>query len=137
MSGLTGGCLCGAVRYEVSGAPVAARLCYCRVCQYLACGGPAANIQLRAADVSLTGELKDYCSVADSGNAMRRRFCPECGTHVTSASSARPDFLVLRVGTLDDPEQGRPQMAIWTSRAPQWMCMDPGLPKFAEQPPTR
>ena len=135
--GFTGGCLCGVVRYEVKGAPVAMRLCYCRVCQYFACGGPAANLQLRAADVSLSGPLKDYRSQADSGNSMCRRFCAECGTQVASTSSGRPDLLVLRAGTLDNPAGFQPQAAIWVSRAPAWVCMDPELPNFAEQPPPR
>lgn len=135
--GFSGGCLCGAVRYEVTGEPVATRLCYCRVCQYLACGGVAANMQLRAEDVRITGALKEYRSVADSGNAMSRGFCPECGTHMVSRSSGQPGFLVLRAGTLDETARYRPQLAIFTSRAPEWMCMDPELPKFAEQQPTR
>lgn len=64
------------------------------------------------------GELKDYASRAASDNIMHQRFCPKCGTPVTTQSEARPHLLTTRVGTLDDPEIAKPVMTIWTkSRA--------------------
>ncbi len=81
---ITGGCLCGSVRYEASAAPLITRFCWCRVCQYLATGNAAVSACLRSDAVSVTGETRDFASVADSGARMHRRFCPTCGTQLFS-----------------------------------------------------
>lgn len=132
---ITGGCLCGAVRYTISAPPVMARMCYCRVCQYLACGNAAVNAAFPAAAVTFTGTLKDYVSTADSGTEMHRCFCPECGVHLTSAAATRPETVFIRVGTLDDPSLATPTAAIWVDSAPRWACIDPALDQIARQPP--
>jgi hypothetical protein len=84
---------------------------------------------------SVEGELRDYTSVADSGNTMHRRFCPQCGTPMFSEAEARPQLIFVRAGTLDDAEIARPAATIWTSRAPSWACIDPALPAHEAQPP--
>lgn len=132
---ITGGCLCKAVRYSVSSAPVGARQCWCRDCQYFAAGSSTVNVIFAATDVTLTGEVKTFVSKADSGNTMTRGFCPTCGTSVTSASSARPDLLILRAGTLDHTAVAMPSMNIWTSSAPHWAHLDPAVPSTPAQPP--
>ena len=68
-------------------------------------------------------------SIADSGARMFRTFCPTCGTPVFSEAEPRPDFVVVRVGSLDDPEIGKPVGTIWTKSAPSWACIDAGLPR--------
>ena len=131
---ITGGCLCKAVRYSVSSAPVAARQCWCRDCQYFSAGSSTVNVIFHAADVAITGELRAFVSTADSGNTMTRGFCPYCGTPVTSASSARPELLILRAGTLDHTAIATPSMNIWTSSAPHWAHLDPEVPSTPAQP---
>ncbi|QAY78695.1 GFA family protein [Sphingosinicella sp. BN140058] len=131
---ITGGCLCGAVRYDAAGPIVAARACWCRVCQYLACGSASINVIVPTADLRVEGALSDYRSVADSGSRMTRRFCPSCGTHVFSAADTRPNLVVVRAGTLDDPALGAPAGVIWAKSAPAWACFDPALPREDGQP---
>jgi hypothetical protein len=132
---VSGGCLCGAVRYTIDADPLAARTCWCRLCQYLGGGTATVNVCFPAEAVSLTGELRHYDSVADSGNAMRRGFCPKCGTPVTSAALARPHLLFFRAGTLDDPDLLGPQATIWTSAAPEWACISDAIPSYPGQIP--
>ena len=132
---ITGGCLCKAVRYSISAAPIVTRACWCRVCQYLGAGSGTVNTCFPSAAVTVTGELRDYVMTADSGNLSHRRFCPTCGTQLFSASEARPQLVFVRAGTLDDPELARPAMSIWTSMAPSWACLDERLPKVERQPP--
>jgi hypothetical protein len=131
----SGGCLCRAVRYTIAAAPIVTRICWCRVCQYIGAGGPTVNACFPSDAVAVSGELNDYSMVADSGNVSHRRFCPRCGTHLFSASEARPQLVFVRVGTLDDPELARPAMSIWTDSAPSWACFDERLPKVQRQPP--
>jgi hypothetical protein len=132
---ITGGCLCRAVRYEISAEPIVTRACWCRLCQYLGAGSGTVNVCFPSSAIAVHGELRDYRSIADSGNVMHRRFCPACGTHLFSEAELRPHLIFIRAGSLDDPEIARPSMTIWTSQAPTWACFDPALPTVDEQPP--
>ena len=132
---ITGGCLCRAVRYTVAAEAMATRVCWCRDCQYVAAGGASVNLVFSTAAVTLSGPLRDYVSVAASGNRMHRQFCERCGTPVTSRSEARPHLTILRAGTLDDPELAKPSLTIWTDSAPSWACIDAEIPRTPRQPP--
>ena len=130
----TGGCRCGAIRYTLSAEPLATRVCWCRDCQYWALGNAAVNIMVPRAAVAVTGTPRHYDSVADSGNAMRRSFCGDCGTHLFSESSGNLLKMVVRVGTLDDAGGIAPTVVIWTASAPAWAQIDPSLQAFPGQP---
>ena len=132
---ITGGCLCKAVRYSVSAAPIVTRSCWCRVCQYIGAGSGTVNTGFPSEALKVSGELHEYVMSADSGNVMHRRFCPTCGTHVLTGSEARPHLVFVRAGTLDDPEPARPQLTIWTASAPSWACFDERIPQVERQPP--
>jgi hypothetical protein len=123
------------VRYTVAADPIATRVCWCRDCQYLAAGSATVNVVFPASAVTITGPLREHVKTADSGNRMHRQFCEHCGSPVTSMSEARPHLLILRAGTLDDPEIAKPSQTIWTDSAPSWACIDEALPKTAKQPP--
>ena len=131
----TGRCLCGAVTYRITADPISARACWCRLCQYIGAGSGTVNAAFRTEAVDINGVLGDYCSNADSGSRMHRRFCPACGTHLFSEAESRPHLIFVRVGSLDDPEIVRPVATIWTSQAPSWACFDPDLPEVEGQPP--
>ena len=132
---IAGGCLCGAVHYETVAEPLTTRICWCRVCQYFATGNAAVSVCFPTAGVMVTGETRDFVSIADSGNRMHRRFCPVCGTHLFSGAESRPHLIFVRAGSLDNPEIARPAATIWTAQAPSWACVDERLPKFEGQPP--
>jgi len=132
---ITGGCLCGAVRFSSTAAPITTRTCWCRVCQYIGAGGATVNVCFPSQAVAVSGELREYRSVADSGNPMVRRFCPQCGTHLFSDSAARPHLTFVRAGTLDDPELAQPAVTAWTTSAPSWACFDERIPQVERQPP--
>jgi hypothetical protein len=128
---ISGGCLCKQLRYEIAAdAPIVARVCWCRICQYFGAGSGTANAMFATEAVTITGNRKSFTSVADSGSVMNRSFCPECGTQVFSEAEARPQHIIVRVGTLDDPEVGKPMMTIWTGSAPGWACIDAALPHY-------
>jgi hypothetical protein len=133
MKELTGRCLCGAVRYRIFAEPIVARVCWCRDCQRIASNGTV-NVLVPTAGLESSGELGEYLSIADSGNEMRRRFCPSCGSHLFANTSARPQFTVVRAGTLDDPSAVRPAMNIWAGSAPTWACLDQDLERVDRQP---
>jgi len=98
-------------------------------------GSATVNACFPSAALTVSGEPRDYCLIADSGNVSHRRFCPACGTHLFSDSEARPHLIFVRAGTLDDPEIVKPSVTIWSSSAPSWACFDERLPKVERQPP--
>jgi hypothetical protein len=132
---ITGGCLCKAVRYRISAAPIVTRVCWCRLCQYIGAGSATVNTCFASDALVVSGELRDYRSIADSGNVMHRKFCPTCGTHVFSAADARPHLIFVRSGTLDDREIVKPAVTIWSSQAPSWACVDGKIPCLQGQAP--
>jgi hypothetical protein len=132
---INGGCLCGAVRYKISAAPIVTRICWCRLCQYLGAGSGTVNTCFPTEAVTIQGELGDFQSVADSGSKMHRRFCRLCGTQLFSEAESRPHLIFVRAGTLDDPQVAQPAATIWTEQAPTWACIDSGLPSFPRQAP--
>jgi hypothetical protein len=132
---ITGGCLCRQVRFRITAAPIVTRVCWCRLCQYLGAGSSTVNVCFPSNAITIEGEMKDYSNVADSGNTMHRRFCPNCGTALFSEAEVRPHLIFVRAGTLDDPTVAQPAATIWTSQAPAWACFDPNLPQVEKQPP--
>ncbi len=128
-----GSCLCGAVKYQISAEPIATRICWCRDCQHLAANGTV-NIVVPSINLDIDGKLNVFAKTADSGNFIERRFCPDCGTHLFANSSARPQFTVVRVGTLENPSSVKPTANIWTSSAPVWACLNPELEQIPHQP---
>jgi hypothetical protein len=128
-------CLCGAVRITIEADPITARMCWCRLCQALGGGSATVNVVFPTEHVRITGDLRWYESVADSGMAMRRGFCPTCGTPLFSMAESRPHLTVIRAGALDDPGIAAPQAIIWTDAAPHWARHDPALPQFPGQIP--
>lgn len=135
MTTIKGGCLCGAVRYTATAEPIAVRACWCRVCQYYGAGNATINLAFPSDAVKVSGEMTDYACAADSGNHMHRRFCTKCGVQVISQADERPQMVILRAGTLDDPSIAAPRGTIWTKSAPAWARIDPDLPHFEGQPP--
>ncbi len=131
----SGGCACGAVRYESSAAPVAMLHCHCRDCQRSS-GGPFASFVVVMKDAfRLTkGTLKFYGSPSEKGGKTRRGFCEECGSPVEGTPDTMPDIVAIRVGSLDDPSGFSPQIDVWTVDAQPWDRMDPALPKFEKYP---
>jgi hypothetical protein len=111
---IAGGCLCGAVRYRTDAEPIVTRLCWCRVCQYIAAGNAAVGVCFPTAGLTVAGETRDFVSIADSGNRMHRRFCPSCGTHLFSEAESRPHLIFVRAGTLDEE---RPIMGVHRRRS--------------------
>jgi hypothetical protein len=132
---LTGGCACGAIRYECSGEPVFSGNCYCRDCQRSS--GTAMSSVLgmpKAAVKILKGDVRYFESTADSGKKISRGFCATCGTPLFSMLAAAPDLMGIKASSLDDSNRFSPAMSIYTSSAPAWALFAENLPKFPKMP---
>ena len=131
----SGGCACGAVRYECEAAPVFMAYCHCRDCQRASGGAFSPMLAVPAASVTLLqGKPRYHAGQSDSDYCASRGFCPECGTPLFVRSEKAADFLCIKPGSLDDPSWFKPQADLWTRSVQPWMHLDPGLPKFERFP---
>ena len=136
MSNQTGGCHCGAVRYELDAEPLFSLHCQCTDCQRIGGGGHASNFAVPEDAVSITGDLTEYTIKADSGSNITRTFCPSCGSPVCVKAEAVPGALLIRAGSLDDPSAFQPQMVIYTKSGHGWDGeVKNGMQTFEEMPP--
>jgi hypothetical protein len=134
-SSRTGGCLCGAIRYECSGEPLFSLRCHCRDCQRQSGSGYIAAVRLPASGLRITqGTPKRYLGRADSGNEITRVFCGECGAPIYVQVSTRPDMIGLRVSSLDDPGWFRVDADIFCKSAQPWDPLDPATPHYDTYP---
>ena len=113
----SGGCLCGAVRYELDGEPIFQGHCHCVDCQ------------------KVTGKLSSYAVMADSGQPYTRFFCSNCGSFIYGEPASMPGVRTVTAGTLDDTSVFEPQMIVYTKARPAWDRIDSGLPEFEAMPP--
>ncbi|MFM9853594.1 MAG: GFA family protein [Sphingomonadaceae bacterium] len=129
----SGQCLCGAVTLRIDVDHIAARMCWCRDCQYIANGSATVNAVFPHDSVHFDGEIRTFSRMADSGNMVERGFCPACGTQLFSRTVATPTIRI-RVGVLDNPSAIVPQGYIWTASKPDWAHLDPALPALSGPP---
>lgn len=129
---LSGGCACGAIRYECDADPVVMLNCHCRDCQQASGGAYAAIVAVPEAAVRIQGQLRQYKVIGQAGRATERGFCPTCGSQMTVKSERLPDVLGLQAGSLDDPSAYRPGMDVFTSSSQPWDTMDPEVQKHAQ-----
>lgn len=132
--GFSGGCLCGAVRYESSAAPQLVGQCHCVDCRKTSATDHAVHLVLPEESFTVTGEVRFYDHPADSGNIVARGFCPKCAAAIYSKNSGMPGMAFVRASSLDDLEIAKPQMIVYASRAPSWSQLDPTIPVFPEMP---
>lgn len=132
---ITGGCYCGAVRYEVEGEAVFRAQCHCRECQYISGGNTNLTIGMPEDTFSYTEGTPREFRRADLDNPVTREFCGECGTQLLSRAPGLPGAVLLKVGSMDDPAlfEG-PLVAIYTIDKQTFHHIPEGLPSFERVP---
>ena len=125
---VTGGCHCGAVRYEAVGAPVYVPYCHCETCRKTTGGPMALFVMFEKEQVRFTkGERKKYAS----SPGVRRAFCPNCGTSLTYEGEwGGKTIIEFLIGTLDDPEPFMPDRHAFYGERIGWFDVADKLPRF-------
>jgi hypothetical protein len=134
VTALSGGCQCGAVRYELRTPRPAAYTCHCRECQKQSASAFAISVPVRVQDLDVSGPLQAYDRATDSGSRSTCWFCATCGTRIYHQSARSPDLATLKGGTLDDPDVLQPVAHLWVSRRQQWVELPEGAETFDTQP---
>ena len=123
----TGGCMCGAVRYEASEAPIDAGYCHCRMCQRALGNVISAWVYFRPSAFGFTRGEPKYHKSSDLGD---RGFCGNCGTPLPGRSVDVQSPVGVQVGTLDHPEDVRPSAHWGIESAMHWLAIDDDLPRL-------
>jgi hypothetical protein len=131
---IEGGCLCGKVRYSGEAEPIFAGVCHCTNCQKGTGTAFNAVVAVPKPTVSFTGALSTYEGRGDTGNAVYKRFCPECGSPVAEEAAVMADVVMIPVGTLDDAGAVEPKMQIYCDSALPWAVLEDGIQRFPKMP---
>jgi len=115
--GFTGGCQCGAIRYEVAGEPQFAAICHCDDCRKSTGSAFATNVFVKAEDLKiLKGQPASWEHPTDSGSTMTKQFCQRCGSPLFGFSSRGTGMRTIKVGSIDDASFVKPAVEVWTMR---------------------
>lgn len=134
---ITGGCYCGDIRYEADGDLEATFQCHCRECQYITGGHPNIVMIFAKKDFRFTSGSTGTFERPDLETPVKRHFCANCGTGIGSESPARPDSMIIKVGTVDDSSGWAPQFAQFTCDLQDFHHIADGLPSFDKRPPRK
>jgi hypothetical protein len=123
----TGGCLCGALRYEAAGEPEAMGHCYCCDCRKASGSGFIGFMQFPASAIRFIGTSRIFTSKAANGGDAVRNSCPVCSSLVFGGEVGKDDSFTIYAGSLDDPSRFRPTIAVFTEGRPDWAMLPPGM----------
>jgi len=127
---MTGGCLCGRVRYEASGDPLFAVICHCRDCQKASGTGGVPVMGMNRDQFKVIGEPKPFVTVGGSKHRSVRHFCSECGSLLFGTPEVVPHMVTVYVGSLDEPERFKPDHAIFIRDRPSWAKLSIALTEY-------
>jgi hypothetical protein len=124
-----GGCLCGAIRYRVSGQPGVSGICHCRSCRRAASAASLPFVTFQSNQFELIcGRPADF----HSSPPVMRSFCGRCGLPLTYRHADHPDKVDIMTCSLDEPEIFPPSLHVWTAHKLRWDIVADGLPVHAE-----
>lgn len=128
MTVMTGGCLCGAIRYKLTEPPSSSGFCHCETCRRTASAPslPYAGVSFAAFAVT-KGDPVSY----RSSSRVVRTFCGTCGSPLTYFNEDKPDKIDIMTCSLDHPEMVRPTEHVWVSEKLSWEILGDGLPAYA------
>ena len=130
---LRGGCLCGAVRYQITAPMGAAEHCHCSMCRKAHGAAFSSNAVVATAALAVTAGADLLCEYASSVN-RRKCFCSRCGSPLFIRRLDDPQRTVVALGTLDDDPLVRPQRHVFVASMAPWYAIADTLPQFGVYP---
>jgi hypothetical protein len=132
---LTGGCQCGALRYEIRQAPLMVYNCHCTNCQRVGGGAFSTPVTVFEAGFAFSaGAPRVVEWAADSGTRRFGWFCGACGCRIAHGQVPTNGILSVRTGTLDDRSWVEPVGDIWARSAQPWVAIPPSRLSAERQP---
>lgn len=133
----TGGCQCGAVRYEIPGDPVMIYACHCTICQRQSGSAFGMAVVFDGGGLAMKGIEPAHFIRQGHGRKFRCYFCPQCGAriyHRWFTEEGDFPFVNIKPGTLDHTSWIRPGCHVWTQHAQSWIRFSEDDAVFAQQP---
>jgi hypothetical protein len=130
----TGGCLCGALRYEASAEPLYAGYCFCTDCQKASGSGFIPFMGFASNAVRFHGPNQKFITKAAAGGDTVRNFCPTCSSLVFGGELGKSDSFTIYAGSLDDSSSFHPTVAIFAGNRPHWVPLPQDLKVFDKMP---
>jgi len=131
---LTGGCLCGAVRFEIAGTLGPIIYCHCSMCRRATGSAFATNASVLASAFRIVAGASSITEYESSAGSVRA-FCARCGSPLYGRMEAYPFLRRVRLGTLDGDPGGRSVANIWVGSKAEWFTIADGLEPFEAEPP--
>jgi hypothetical protein len=133
---MEGGCQCGNIRYRVTAGPIVVYACHCTDCQKQSSSAFGISVWVEASHFELlSGQLKFWQTIADSGNSKLCGFCPTCGSRIYHVAGREDKTLSLKGGSLDNAKALQPIANIWMRSAPRWITQSfQGHTNFQTEP---
>lgn len=133
---LSGGCMCGVVRYRISATPIATGLCHCNRCRPQSGSAFSTVIIIRRSAFEIEGETAVFEDIGSSGLRVARRYCPRCGSPLTTEPDLTPDLMFVKTGGIDANEWLHPMLELFVGRRRSWIAPVPGAQQFEGNPPS-
>jgi hypothetical protein len=130
---LTGGCQCGACRYEVDAPPLFGYVCHCLECRRQSGAAFSASILVPAAALSASGPLATWIREEADDPPLEALFCPLCGVRLVHHAVPRQDVARVKAGTLDDADWFRPAAEFFAKRRFAWVDLGGDTVECAER----
>lgn len=126
----TAHCSCGSVELVTRVEPVSVVACHCQACQRRTGSVFGVGAYFAEADVIVTGEIREYIRIADSGNPFHTYFCPTCGTSMFWRSNRNPGLVGVAVGAFADPSFPAPVRSVWEQSMHCWVVPPANAQRF-------
>ena len=137
MTEIAGGCLCGAIRYEINGEPFRTANCHCDDCRKATGSAYATILFFKEEQIKiLQGTPKTFEHLADSKNTMIKEFCSNCGSQVFGSGAMFPGVKDVTVGSIDDASFVKPEVNLYTDHALICSHIDDEIDNFPGMPPS-
>ena len=136
MPKISGGCLCGSVRYTSDAEPALIAVSHCANCQKNTGSAFSLNLAMPTESMTITGDsLATYEDRGGaSGNPFFRTFCSRCGSPISGSGKAYSGLTFIKAGTLDDPSWVKPGIHMWCSDKQPWVVIEEGVAQTPRNP---
>ncbi len=128
---LTGSCLCMAVRFEINAMPRRFVHCHCHTCRKVHGTVYGSSALIDSRHFRLLTDA-DAVTAYESSPGKQRCFCRHCGSHVYARFKARPQEIILRIGTLDGDPGMKAEAHIWVEHKASWYEITDALPRHPQ-----
>lgn len=131
---MTGGCMCGAVRYAITSRPLGTALCHCDRCRPQSGSAFSTVMYAPRTSIAVDGQTAHFADMGTSGLAVKRDYCPKCGSPLFTDMDLAPEVMFVKVGTTNDNQWFIPDIEMFVVRRRPWVEPVPGTHQFDGNP---